>query len=135
MTGTTCSRPARKPRSDAQRLRPLHLPPLRGNATTWKEEPPFPVPNKRISSGQRNRITSAQRQRAAHPINPHLEFGPFQPAATGADGVVLAGDVHTGKSGLRWITETFRDRPVIYVLGNHEFYGHDTPALTEELGN
>jgi hypothetical protein len=43
--------------------------------------------------------------------------------------------VQTGKSGLRWITETFRDRPVIYVLGNHEFYGHDTPALTEELGN
>jgi Icc-related predicted phosphoesterase len=63
----------------------------------------------------------------------HLEFAPFQPERVSADIVVLAGDIHTGKNGLKWIREAYRGVPVIYVLGNHEFYGQKIPKLTEEL--
>ena len=41
-----------------------------------------------------------------------------------ADVVVLAGDIDDGVVGLRWASETFPDKPVVYVAGNHEFYGH-----------
>jgi len=40
------------------------------------------------------------------------------------DAVVLAGDIHNGLAGIEWAARTF-NQPIIYVLGNHEFYGHD----------
>ena len=63
----------------------------------------------------------------------HLEFTPFESRAVEADAVVLAGDVHTGRNGIKWILEAFPNRPVIYVLGNHEFYGQKIPKLTTEI--
>jgi hypothetical protein len=63
----------------------------------------------------------------------HLEFAPFAPPAVEADAVVLAGDVSTGRNGLKWALKTFPDRPVIYVLGNHEFYGQKLQKLVQEL--
>jgi Icc-related predicted phosphoesterase len=63
----------------------------------------------------------------------HLEFAPFQPSEVNADAVILAGDIHTGKNGIKWILKTFPDRPVIYVLGNHEFYGQKIPNLISEI--
>jgi Icc-related predicted phosphoesterase len=63
----------------------------------------------------------------------HLEFAPFQPINVGADVVLLAGDVHTGRNGIKWILNTFPVRPVIYVLGNHEFYGQKIPKLISEI--
>jgi Icc-related predicted phosphoesterase len=63
----------------------------------------------------------------------HLEFAPFQRNNVDADVVVLAGDVHTGKNGIKWILKAFPDRPVIYVLGNHEFYGQKIPKLIDEI--
>jgi Icc-related predicted phosphoesterase len=63
----------------------------------------------------------------------HLEFAPFQPSNVDADVIVFAGDVHTGANGLKWIRENFPDRQIIYVLGNHEFYGQKIPKLTGEL--
>ncbi len=63
----------------------------------------------------------------------HVEFAPFQPNNVDADVIVLAGDVHTGKNGIKWILETFPDRPAIYVLGNHEFYGQKIPKLIDEI--
>ena len=63
----------------------------------------------------------------------HLEFGPFTPPAVEADVVILAGDVGTGRNGLKWTLKTFPDRPVIYVLGNHEFYGQELQKLIGEL--
>lgn len=63
----------------------------------------------------------------------HVEFAPFQPNNVDADVIVLAGDVHTGKNGIKWILKTFSDRPVIYVLGNHEFYGQKIPKLIDEI--
>jgi len=63
----------------------------------------------------------------------HLEFAPFTPPQVQTDVVVLAGDIHTGMNGLKWIRESFPRQPVIYVLGNHEFYGEQIPKLTEEI--
>lgn len=55
----------------------------------------------------------------------HLEFGPWPKGvdvnAIDADVTVLAGDIGVGLEGLRWALDI--DRPVIYVMGNHEFYG------------
>lgn len=40
------------------------------------------------------------------------------------DVVVLAGDIDQPPArAIRWIRETFRDSPAVYVGGNHEFYG------------
>src|ERR1039457_1751106 len=63
----------------------------------------------------------------------HLEFEPFTPPAVEAEAVILAGDVSTGRNGLKWGLKTFPDRPVIYVLGNHEFYGQKLQKLIKEL--
>jgi Icc-related predicted phosphoesterase len=63
----------------------------------------------------------------------HLEFAPFEPAEVKADVVILAGDVHPGDLGLEWILENYPETPVLFVLGNHEFYGHDLLKLTLEL--
>jgi Icc-related predicted phosphoesterase len=63
----------------------------------------------------------------------HLEFAPFDSPAVNADVIVLAGDTHTGMNGFKWACEAFPGRPVIYVLGNHEFYGQKIPKLIEEI--
>ena len=42
-----------------------------------------------------------------------------------ADVVVLAGDIDDGVGGFRWARETFPDKPIVYVAGNHEFYGYN----------
>lgn len=46
----------------------------------------------------------------------------------GCDVVVLAGDINNGLTGIEWAARTFRE-PVIYVLGNHEYYDHDAATL------
>ena len=53
----------------------------------------------------------------------HLEFSTFQPPATDADIIILAGDIGKGTKGIYWARETFPDKPILYVPGNHEFYG------------
>jgi Icc-related predicted phosphoesterase len=63
----------------------------------------------------------------------HLEFGPLLLPKVQADLVVLAGDVHVGTRGLEWCREQFPATSVIYVLGNHEYYGFAIPKLTEKL--
>src|SRR5664279_641637 len=63
----------------------------------------------------------------------HLEFEPFTPPVVEAEAVILAGDVSTGRNGLKWALKTFPDRPVIYVLGNHEFYGQKIQKLISNI--
>ena len=56
----------------------------------------------------------------------HVEFAGFEPdvkATKTADVVVLAGDIHKSSYGMMWARETFPDKEIIYVAGNHEFYG------------
>jgi predicted phosphodiesterase len=63
----------------------------------------------------------------------HLEFGPVEIPSPDADLVVLAGDIHLGHSGVEWARRQFPHTPILYVLGNHEFYRHSLPGLTEAL--
>jgi predicted phosphodiesterase len=63
----------------------------------------------------------------------HLEFAPFQAPKTDADVVVLAGDIHLGQKGLEWAKQSFPDKTVLYVLGNHEYYGNAIPKLVNQL--
>ena len=53
----------------------------------------------------------------------HLEFSTFEPPATDADIIILAGDIGKGSKGVYWARDKFPDKPIIYVPGNHEFYG------------
>ncbi len=59
----------------------------------------------------------------------HVEFGDFVVPDVGADVVVMAGDTHVGTRGLRWVLKQDLNLPVIYVLGNHEFYRDNFPGL------
>lgn len=59
----------------------------------------------------------------------HLDVAPMalehesQRIDQDADLVVLAGDIDEGTRGLRWARASFPDKPIVYVAGNHEFYG------------
>jgi Icc-related predicted phosphoesterase len=63
----------------------------------------------------------------------HIEFGNFVPPVVGADVVVLAGDVHVKNRGLQWIFDQKFEIPVLYILGNHEFYREKFPGLIDKL--
>ncbi len=63
----------------------------------------------------------------------HLEFGPADVGETDADVIVLAGDIAPGLTGLKVAQSKFPERPVVYVAGNHEYYGQALPELTEAL--
>ncbi|MCX7049141.1 MAG: metallophosphoesterase [Candidatus Sumerlaeota bacterium] len=62
----------------------------------------------------------------------HLEFGCFIPRPTDVDVVVLAGDTDVGVKGIENARQLWPDKPIIYVLGNHEFYGHRIPRLIDQ---
>jgi Icc-related predicted phosphoesterase len=53
----------------------------------------------------------------------HIEFGPFYPPETDADLVILAGDTDVGTKGITWAKEAFVGKQVVYIPGNHEYYG------------
>ena len=63
----------------------------------------------------------------------HVEFKSFNPPETEADVVILAGDIHVGKKGIDWAKVSFPDKHVIYVLGNHEYYGRAFPKHVSDL--
>lgn len=67
----------------------------------------------------------------------HLEFAAFDAAAherawRDADVIVLAGDIGKGSDGIKWGRQVFGSKPIVYVLGNHEYYGHDWVQLLTE---
>ena len=63
----------------------------------------------------------------------HVEFADFTVPDVAADVVVLAGDTHVGLRGLRWVLGQDLKVPVIYVLGNHEFYRDKFPGLIDKM--
>ena len=66
----------------------------------------------------------------------HVEFAPFVPdaeATQAADVVVLAGDIHKGVQGMDWARKIFPNQKIIYVAGNHEFYGQHWDKLLDRL--
>ncbi len=63
----------------------------------------------------------------------HIEFEPFEVDYSAADVVILAGDIHVKSNGYKWVSENIKDVPVIYILGNHEYYGKAYPKLVDDL--
>ncbi len=63
----------------------------------------------------------------------HLEHAPFSPPDVDADLVVLSGDTAPGTAGIAWAREHFNGLPVLYIAGNHEYYGEDFPGLIDRL--
>lgn len=63
----------------------------------------------------------------------HLEFGIFRVPPVEVDVVILAGDIGIGRKGIRWAAKAFPTVPVIYVAGNHEFYGSNLQVIMDEL--
>ncbi len=65
----------------------------------------------------------------------HLEFfdGNRELPQVEADVLILAGDIHHQCDGLAWARYRFPDIPIIYVPGNHEFYGTCMPHLRDAL--
>lgn len=63
----------------------------------------------------------------------HLEFESFRYEHQGEDVVVLAGDIDVKGKALAWAKESLAQVPVLYVLGNHDFYGKAYPRLLDTL--
>ncbi|RDH85961.1 MAG: metallophosphoesterase [endosymbiont of Galathealinum brachiosum] len=75
--------------------------------------------------------------------NEFLRSGKFDPLhkwsgrlpETDTDIIVLAGDIDTGVHGVEWaISEAERlSKKIIYVSGNHEYYGHEFNHLKDKI--
>ena len=63
----------------------------------------------------------------------HHEFGMSEISFDSADVIILAGDVNVGTKGIEWIKSTIKDKPVIYVLGNHEYYKGTYPKTLNKI--
>ncbi len=63
----------------------------------------------------------------------HLEFQDWTPPPLQADVIVLAGDIHIGDAAFAWARRHFPSKPVVYVAGNHEFFGSCIPAVLGEM--
>ncbi|PJJ67523.1 metallophosphoesterase [Chryseobacterium geocarposphaerae] len=63
----------------------------------------------------------------------HQEFGYTDILFDNADIVVLAGDVNLGTKGIEWIKSKIPGKPVIYVLGNHEYYKGSYPKTLHKI--
>jgi hypothetical protein len=61
----------------------------------------------------------------------HLSQGPFAVPERGADVLVLAGDIARPQVAAAWAAQW--DLPVVYVPGNHEFYGGSIDATVDAL--
>lgn len=63
----------------------------------------------------------------------HLEFASFTPHSAEVDVVILAGDIWKKDQGIYWARETWPNTEIIYVAGNHEFYGSERNAVIQLL--
>lgn len=61
----------------------------------------------------------------------HLSCGTLEMPCNDADVVILAGDIARPKEAVSWALGFAR--PVLYVAGNHEFYGGSIAGASEEL--
>lgn len=64
----------------------------------------------------------------------HLEFAPLPPPPVEVDVVILAGDIGKKDQGIHWARATWPDTEIIYVAGNHEFYGAERNDVLRQLG-
>ena len=61
----------------------------------------------------------------------HLNFCGFDRPENDADVVILAGDIARPREAVAWARHF--DKPVLYVPGNHEFYGGSLDGVAAEL--
>jgi hypothetical protein len=61
----------------------------------------------------------------------HLGHCGFERPRNDADVVILAGDVARPREAVAWARQF--DKPVLYVPGNHEFYGSSLEEVASEL--
>lgn len=61
----------------------------------------------------------------------HLRFGDLTPPTTDADVVILAGDIGRPREAIRWAYAL--RKPVLFVPGNHKFYGGVVGQVLTEL--
>lgn len=63
----------------------------------------------------------------------HLEMGGYEETPPTCDLVLLAGDTWTRTRGPAWARSFFGDAEIVYVPGNHEYYGGALPREDEKL--
>jgi Icc-related predicted phosphoesterase len=63
----------------------------------------------------------------------HNEFGIFNHKFEDIDLLIIPGDLNLGIKGISWLKETVKDIPVIYVLGNHEYYKGSYPKTLNHV--
>jgi len=61
----------------------------------------------------------------------HLEFGWLECPTANADLVIAAGDIGVGTDAVRWLSRC--ESPVIYIAGNHEYYGGDLQVTNDAI--
>ena len=66
----------------------------------------------------------------------HLEFGNMPVPEVLGDVLVLAGDIHIGTNAIPWIEQCAEKFDhVIYIMGNHEYYGQKFWKLVSQVRN
>ncbi|PWG78420.1 metallophosphoesterase [Pararcticibacter amylolyticus] len=63
----------------------------------------------------------------------HQELGISDLSFEYADLVILAGDINLGTKGIEWIKKYIPKIPVIYILGNHEYYKGSYPKTLHKI--
>ena len=63
----------------------------------------------------------------------HQEFGITELSFDSADLVILAGDTNLGTKGIEWAKKYIPNKPVIYILGNHEYYKGSYPNTLRKI--
>lgn len=63
----------------------------------------------------------------------HQEFGISDFDFSNADLIILAGDTNLGTKGIEWVKRNIPDKPVIYILGNHEYYKGSYPKTLNKI--
>jgi predicted phosphodiesterase len=65
----------------------------------------------------------------------HLEFSNLLPPSAHSDVVVLAGDIWKKDHGIHWARSTWPNSEIIYIAGNHKFYGSERNIVIDKLRN
>jgi len=63
----------------------------------------------------------------------HIEIGSYLPHEVECDVVVLAGDIGNHTSGIEWARRVWPDQQIIYVPGNHEYYGLERTSTLQAM--
>ena len=64
----------------------------------------------------------------------HLEFSMIDLPEVDADVLVLAGDIAVGITGIEFAKKySSKYKHILYIMGNHEFYGHHLSKMSKEI--